>query len=623
MLPRPIAPALLAVLLPHALFAQWSTNPATNFAVADGPGEQALPKLAARGDGGCYVAWFDSASGSYAVRMQRLDAAGVEQWPHGGILVSGHPQSTSLVDWDLICDSSGAAVLTFTDTRAGGDLDVYAYRVDAAGAMQWGNNGVTLTNDGDYEANPRVVESSFGNFVFAWSRGFNAGGGSLEVQKLDIAGNPLFGSTPLSIPADPGATPGFHALVASDADGFILAWMRDISFRGNRYIYAQKFDLAGAPLWGASPLSLFDGNSLPIAHQLKLQSDDAGGAVLCWHFTPLNVFSTRIQHVAANGTEMFLHNGIDVSAEANVSKLDPAFFFAPSSGETFVAFNVRNPTQSQWGVSVQKLDSTGAVAWGPDGIRVEPLDAVNESAQRIVPFGDGAMVFYLQQPGATPPASIRAVRMKGNGQIAWGAPAIPVSNAVAEKLWPVVRVNASGVAQIAWTDRRVDSGDVLVQNLNPNGTLGADLAAVTAYGCGVNPTGSMAVSGSAAIGGHLTFALDNPLGTQSPAQSFVFLALSFGAAPGYPCGVALPGFGMAGNGTAGELLLDFGLLAGPALPVVPWLGTGQPATLGLDVPLDANLAGALLHAQGAIVDLAPGAIAPIGMTDAARIRIAF
>src|SRR5262249_36351734 len=143
---------------------------AVNLPVGDRTGDQAVPKLAACADGGAWVAWFDHASGNYDVYLQKLDAHGYEVFPHNGILVSGNPQSSSLVDWDLISDSAGNAVLCFTDVRAGGDLDVYAYRISPSGAFLWGANGVTLSNDTSYEADPVVAQLSDGTFAFAWSR---------------------------------------------------------------------------------------------------------------------------------------------------------------------------------------------------------------------------------------------------------------------------------------------------------------------------------------------------------------------------------------------------------------------------------------------------------------------
>ena len=58
--------ALVLVALPLAAHAQWSDDPLVNLAIADRPSEQVVPKIAATADGGCYVAWFDLASGNNA-----------------------------------------------------------------------------------------------------------------------------------------------------------------------------------------------------------------------------------------------------------------------------------------------------------------------------------------------------------------------------------------------------------------------------------------------------------------------------------------------------------------------------------------------------------------------------
>ena len=121
-----VAVASLLCIVAVPAQAQWSTDPSANTVIASGPGEQVLPKVATTADGSTYVGWFDNAPGSYTVRLSRLDAAGNAVWGPNGILISANPQSTSLVDWDLIADSSGHCVLTFTDTRSGGDLDVFA-----------------------------------------------------------------------------------------------------------------------------------------------------------------------------------------------------------------------------------------------------------------------------------------------------------------------------------------------------------------------------------------------------------------------------------------------------------------------------------------------------------------
>src|SRR5690606_18959096 len=162
--------AVFALLLAaHAAQAQWSTDPQENNAIADRAGEQVVPKIAVTPAGDTYVAWFDHAAGSYDVYLQLLTPAGVEVFPHNGILVSDHAQSTSLVDWDLIADSQGNAVVTFTDTRDGGDLDVFAYRIAPDQTFLWGADGVQLSFESDYTPNPVVTEASDGDFVFVWA----------------------------------------------------------------------------------------------------------------------------------------------------------------------------------------------------------------------------------------------------------------------------------------------------------------------------------------------------------------------------------------------------------------------------------------------------------------------
>ena len=140
------------------------------------------------------------------------------------------------------------------------------------------------------------------------------------------------------------------------------------------------------------------------------------------------------------------------------------------------------------------------------------------------------------------------------------------------------------------------------------------------YGCGLNPPGSLAVSaGAPKLGTSVTLALDNPLGTQAPG-SISFLAVRAAPAAGFPCGIALGGFGMAGGGAPGEILVDVGS-AGPLLVGAPWAGTGSPVSFVLAIPPDTSLYGVSIYTQGALVDPSPLADPFIGLSSGVRLRI--
>jgi hypothetical protein len=74
---------------------------------------------------------------------------------------------------------------------------------------------------------------------------------------------------------------------------------------------------------------------------------------------------------------------------------------------------------------------------------------------------------------------------------------------------------------------------------------------------------------------------------------------------------------MAGNGAAGELLVDLATQAGSFI-LPPWLGAGQPSSLPLAIPYDTAFVGVPLYFQGALVDFAPGTQVPISLTSAVR-----
>jgi plastocyanin len=152
-------------------------------------------------------------------------------------------------------------------------------------------------------------------------------------------------------------------------------------------------------------------------------------------------------------------------------------------------------------------------------------------------------------------------------------------------------------------------------SLGQTGTVKVEWpAAVASYGCSA-PAGSLTnVAGAPQVGGAWSLGVDNPFGTQG-AGSLAFLAMSTKAAPGYPCGLALPGFGMAGAGAAGELLIDL-TAPNPVLQVGPVAYDGaSPAVFALNLPSLPSLAGATVFAQGVVVDAAPGARVTFGLTD--------
>ena len=127
--------------------------------------------------------------------------------------------------------------------------------------------------------------------------------------------------------------------------------------------------------------------------------------------------------------------------------------------------------------------------------------------------------------------------------------------------------------------------------------------AVSSFGCLNPPSSLVELSGAAKVGSTWTVGVDNPIPGGQPPGSLAFLAGSVAPAPGFPCGLALPGFHMDPLQPSGELLVsltapDPFLAEGP----IPWTGPGAPAPFALPIPPNPALVGFELHLQGLIVD---------------------
>jgi len=477
-----LGPALIVALIAIAYspaLAGWPDDPTVNLAIADGPGEQVLPKIALTSDGGCYVGWFGNQDGSYRVYLQRLDRLGNELWPHNGILISDNPQSTSLVDWDLDTDTEDHAVLVFTDTRGGSDLDVYAYRISPDGDFVWGADGLTLSDNDDWEPTPQCAALLDGNTVFVWARYPDSGAGGVLIQKISPDGTLLF-DPPVVVPGDSASErPAFADVVPADTDGFIVSWLRDTAtFPSPRHLRAQKFASDGTPQWG-SYVSVYDTWSLPLGYHPRALPDDAGGAVLYWHVSTGSLYDSYVQHLTSDGTELFGDNGMEVSTQSGIFIIEPTASYRAESQEIFVFFQTRNTSQSNWGLNAQKITAGGTRAWTDNGVLLHPMDSTYEGQPRAAVVGDGAVVTYFDEPtGSITLDRVMAMRVDTAGNILWGDTAVEVASTLSGKARLPIAAREDGVVLACWEDNRAGTVDLYGQSLNPDGTVGNDPASV-------------------------------------------------------------------------------------------------------------------------------------------------
>ncbi len=465
---RVSAAALLTIAFSSLAWAQWSSDPMVNLALAANPNgsDQVQPKLLPMKQSGWYVSWFDSNPATshpqgYDVFYQRLSSGGVEKFPQGGIMVADLTNS-STEDYGLGIDTTGNALIAFLDTREGiSNQQVTAARMSPSGEALWSRHGVQLTNDSNFHAAPKIVGTSDGYIVVAWTSNSD-----VVLQKLDSKGAAQWGS---------GVTfsqTGYDYLLAdlhaADDGSVIVSWVSNHGFGSNSQLWTNKISSSGSLLWGSGNVNIFNVGSLQFGNFPYFVYDGNGGAVFAW-YTSIPTLQCFAQHIRSDGSAAFPQNGVAGSGNTINVRVSPAAAYSKATDEVFLFWTEEDSNQVLNGVYGQKFSSTGGLEWGADGLAIVPLGTDQQIFVSTVQMGSGALVFWvdMQSFGSS---TIQATRLDDSGATVCAQ--FPVSSVPSDKSRLVAAIAPSSIAAVAFEDDRTGNNGIYIQNVNPDCSLG-------------------------------------------------------------------------------------------------------------------------------------------------------
>jgi len=458
--------AALCLLAAINAFAQWPDEPTQNLSISNQPGEQVIAKIATTSDGGCYVSFYNGASGNYDMYLQRLDGEGNIQWQENGILISSHPQETWLTDYDMTVDNEDHAIVVFNDIRAGGDWDIYAYRVSPDGDFTWGPDGLTVSDNAGFEPDPKVCVTTDGNVVFAWQED-----NVVHLRKVDMAGNDLWDPATITLTSTYGLAAPY--ITRADNDGVIVQVYLSSgpNYWNPKYIYAHKFDVSGNALWDSEGVAVNTAGGIALWMDSGIASDEAGGAFCYWYDTRNMIHHAYVQHVTSAGIAEWTANGVQLSLSGAELQMNPSLTYNSLTSEVLAFYLITNSGQTAWGVQGQKLNINGELQWGNNGVTFVPLSGQAVMGINAAYQDDGAIVVYQQSADAVNNL-VYAIKVDLDGNQVWDTSPVVMSSVMSEKLHMDVDQNGFGQVLAVWGDKRSDDGDIYLQNVNPDGSLG-------------------------------------------------------------------------------------------------------------------------------------------------------
>lgn len=203
------------------------------------------PNLISDGAGGAVVSWHDTRTGTFNCWVQKLDAAGNQAYPAGGVAVSTNAQLH--VDPTEPVLGPNGEVYVFWSERSGsqGMRALYGQKIDAAGVRQWTDDGIGYTPfDTEVETFMRSapVPCGAGAMVVYKSEPSGSINDTMYALRVDGAGAQVWTPSPVtvsSVASDKGRMP-----ITRLRDGSVVVVWSDSRTAGND-IYAQKVNPDG------------------------------------------------------------------------------------------------------------------------------------------------------------------------------------------------------------------------------------------------------------------------------------------------------------------------------------------------------------------------------------------
>lgn len=436
---------------------QWTANGVPVCTVAN---DQGVPVAVLDGAGGLIVVWQDERGATADVYAQRLDAAGAAQWAANGVAIGGGAGDQYAPV--AVSDGAGGAIVAWQDTRLGGG-DLFAQRVNGSGVAQWNASGVALATATGTQWYPAIVADGAGGAFVAWADARGAAGDDIYAQRLNAAGSAQWIANGVVV-CNAALQQAAPAVVADAAGGAIVVWEDGRAGILEQDVYAQRLNGSGAIQWTAGGVPVCTAASFQGG--ISAGPDGAGGALVMWmdHRASEDA-DAYAQRVDASGAAQWTANGVALCTAVG-SQFGGTVGTDGAGGVVAVWLDTRSRFETD--VYAQRLDASGVAQWTANGASVR-MDGMQRNVV-TAPLGGGATMLVWMEKRAGQ-YDIRARKLDASGAPAWAS--VAVCAAVDAQASPVVTTDGAGGAIIAWTDWRSGSGqpDLYAQRVSGTGTV--------------------------------------------------------------------------------------------------------------------------------------------------------
>lgn len=450
---------------PLPVFASWPHDPNVNVALCTATGDQQGTLELPDGAGGAFVVWTDNRGAKPLVYAQRVDANGIPLWAPNGVPMTNTPNDQLAPA--ITTDGAGGIIVCWRDYRSGTNNDIYAQRLNGAGAPVWASTGVPVCTVSGEQLAPVITSDGAGGAILAWQDG-RAGTGDIYAQRLNALGAPQWAANGVIICA--AANNQYAPSIGSDgAGGAFIAWE---DFRsGNAYDpYVERVDPNGAVKWAAFGIQLHSGPAGGGETLPHVVPAGDGGVFVVWadnRSTLQNVFAQKLD---SNGNARWLPGGLAGYSTSGDLQF-PGVAVADGAGGLIMTW-VENRSSVYPLPFAQHISTTGSLTWGTGGVLLSGA-AQASGAMGAASDGAGGAIIAWKDARSGGSQDLYAQHLSAAGAIAWDGNGVAISTAIGDQGLPAVTSDGNGGAIVAWDDTRSGAGyDIYAQNVERFGHIG-------------------------------------------------------------------------------------------------------------------------------------------------------
>lgn len=430
---------------------------------------QTNPQICSDGSGGAIIVWPDERSGNDIVDIyaQKVNAAGAPQWTTDGIILCAAGGNQAYLS--IISDGDGGAIVSWRDSRNMIYSDIYARRVNASGSALWTTDGVVLcvgTHPPGNPQDPQMASDGAGGAIVTWFEDRSwSGTTDIYAQRVDSSGTVLWTANGVPLSTAPNSQ-SYPKIVSDGSGGAIVAWVDNRT--GDEDIYAQRINASGVVQWTVNGVGLCKATGS--SNQAQICSDGSGGAIVAWlDFRGGIHKDIYAQRVNVSGEAQWTANGVALY-EATWHALYPEIV-SDDAGGAIVMWG--DSCGGNYELFAQKVDASGSLGWATDGVTVGTMHTWY-SDHKMVPDGSGgAIVAWMHAYGGGSQWDIYAQRVDASGVVQWWTGGVVTCSALHDQLKPTIASDGAGGALVTWMDSRNtnSSRDIYCQRVDGAGQV--------------------------------------------------------------------------------------------------------------------------------------------------------